>query len=106
MEQNITIKISEVFSKTPKGRYHPDDGQFTGQRFRDEYIIPIFDNYKKIIIDLDDLYGCPSSFREECFGGLARHYNSKEKVLNKLSFISTDNPTLIDTITNDIKDAF
>lgn len=99
-----TIKIADVFSRTPKGRKHPDDGKYTGQRFREEFIEPIFEQEDKIIIDLDDLYGCPSSFREEAFGGLARKYSS-EQVFNKLEFICTDQPPLIDTIKADIRDA-
>jgi len=100
-----TIKISDVFSPTPKGREHPVDGPNTGQRFREELLEPIFDKYDKIIIDLDDLYGCPSSFREEAFGGLARKYKSSKKVLGKLEFICTDEPPLIDEIIKDIKGA-
>jgi hypothetical protein len=99
-----TIKISKEFSVTPKGREYPKDGEFTGDKFRKEFIEPIFDQYDKIIINLDDLYGCPSSFREEAFGGLARIY-SPEKVLAKLEFVCTDEPPLVDTIINDIKHA-
>ncbi|MCT7551959.1 STAS-like domain-containing protein [Aliarcobacter butzleri] len=97
------IKISTEYSKTVKGRYHPKDGKYTGQRFREEFIEPIFEEYDKIIIDLDDLYGCPSSFREEAFGGLARKFG-KSAVLSKLEFICTDEPPLIDLILKDIKD--
>lgn len=100
-----TIKISIAFSPNPKGREHPKDGPNTGQRFREELLEPIFDQYDKIIIDLDDLYGCPSSFREEAFGGLARKYNNSQKVLDKLEFICTDEPPLIDEIIKDIKGA-
>jgi len=96
-----TIKISTEFANTPKGRNHPADGPNTGQRFREELIEPFFNEYDKLIIDLDDLYGCPSSFREEAFGGLARKYGSK-KVLDKLDFICTDEPPLIEVIIKDI----
>ena len=98
------IKISEEFSVTPKGRKHPEDGQFTGQRFREEFIEPFFNVYDEFIIDLDDLYGCPSSFREESFGGLARKFGS-ETVLSKLKFICNDEPPLIDVILEDIRTA-
>lgn len=104
--KTYTIKISDIFSPTPKGRVHPDDGPNTGQRFREQFLEPIFNDYEKIIIDLDDLYGCPSSFREEAFGGLVRKLKVKPQVvLNKLSFISTDEPPLIDEIIKDIKGA-
>jgi hypothetical protein len=102
--KEIKIKIYDVYSPTVKGRYHPKDGKFTGQRFREEFIEPIFYEYDKIIIDLDDTYGYPSSFREEAFGGLARTF-TPEEVSNKLEFICTDEPPLIDIIKEDIRDA-
>jgi len=98
------IKVSKEFSNVPKGRYHPEDGLYTGQRFREELIEPIFNDYDKLVIDLDDLYGCPSSFREESFGGLARVYGS-QVVLDKLDFICTDQPPLKELIISDIKEA-
>lgn len=102
MNNTKKIKIATEYSKTVKGRYHPKDGKYTGQRFREEFLEPIFYNYDKIIIDLDDLYGCPSSFREESFGGLARKFGVDE-VLSKLEFICTDEPPLVNLILNDIK---
>ena len=98
------IKISKDFSLTPKGRSHPQDGKYTGELFRTEFLEPIFNKYDKIIIDLDGLYGCPSSFREEAFGGLARVFGSNT-VLSKLEFIAKDRPPLIDLIIMDIKKA-
>lgn len=68
-QKEITIKISKDFSSKVKGRYHPQDGNFTGQKFRDTFLVPNFNKYDKLIIDLDDSYGYPSSFREEAFGG-------------------------------------
>jgi len=105
MENKIkTIKISEVYSPIVKGRYHPQDGEFTGERFRNEFLEPIFNDFDIIKIDLDDSYGYPSSFREEAFGGLARNFPISD-VLNKLEFICTDEPPLIKLINNDIKNA-
>ena len=95
------IKVAKDYAERVKGRYHPKDGQNTGQRFREELIQPIFEQFDKIIIDLDDMYGCPSSFREEAFGGLAREYG-KKAVLSKLEFICNDEPPLIDLILKDI----
>ena len=99
-----TIKIADDYSSMVKGRYHPKDGKFTGQRFREELLEPIFYDYDEIIIDLDDSYGYPSSFREEAFGGLARKFTIKE-VTDKLKFICTDEPPLIKLILSDINDA-
>ena len=101
---DITIKISKNFHKMPMGRYYPKDGDYTGDKFRWDWLEPNFEKYDKLIIDLDDLYGCPSSFREEAFGGLARIYGINE-VLEKLEFVTTDFPELIDVIKNDILEA-
>ena len=103
MIKTITIKISNEFSDTVKGRYKETDGDFTGEAFRNNFLEPIFNDYDKIIIDLDDMYGCPSSFREEAFGGLARIFG-KKAVLSKLEFICTDEPPLIDEILKDINE--
>ena len=104
MKKEITLKISEIYHKMPMGRYYPEDGDWTGDKFRKEFIEPIFNEYEKIIIDLDDLYGCPSSFREEAFGGLARIYGIQE-VLDKLEFRTSDFPNLIKSIREEINDA-
>lgn len=101
--KSITIKVSKDYAEKVKGRYHPKDGPNTGQRFREEKLEPIFEQYDEIIIDLDDMYGCPSSFREESFGGLARKFG-KKAVLSKLKFICNDEPPLINLILNDIND--
>lgn len=103
MKDELIIKISDEYSSTPKGRYLKD-GKYNGQKFRENFLENNFNNYKIIIVDLDDLYGCPSSFREESFGGLARIFGSDE-VLNKLEFIANDLPPLINTIKEDIKNA-
>lgn len=100
------IKISKDFSKTPKGREENAETPNSGQRFREELLQPIWEEYDEFIIDLDDLYGCPSSFREEAFGGLVREIpTTVEIVLNKLTFLCTDEPPLIDVIINNIKGA-
>lgn len=104
MKEEIVLKISEIYHKMPMGRNYPEDGDWTGDRFRKEFLEPIFDKYQKIIIDLDDLYGCPSSFREEAFGGLARIYGIQE-VLDKLEFRTSDFPNLIKAIREEINDA-
>ena len=95
------IFIAKDFSETPGPRYKKD-GEYSGEQFRDDILLPKFkecsDN-DKIIIDLDGGYGYPSSFLEEAFGGLARIF-PPEQVSAKLVFISTEEPSLIETIQN------
>lgn len=96
----MEIVISRDFSQTPGGRYKKE-GEFSGEEFRDKILIPRFNialnNNNKLVINLDGGYGYPPSFLEEAFGGLARLYGGK-KVLSTLSFVSDDEPTLIEEI--------
>jgi hypothetical protein len=65
------IDIAKEFSRTPAGRYF-DDGPATGEKFREEFLIPQLKEYGSVEIILDGTAGYPSSFLEEAFGGLIR----------------------------------
>lgn len=67
---NNVIVIGESFSKTPAGRYY-DDGPFSGQKFREEVLIPALSK-GAVVVDLSGVVGYGSSFLEEVFGGLIR----------------------------------
>ena len=103
----MKIKISEDFSPTPGAR-HRDEGEFSGEQFREDLLVPKYvvakEKKEKLVIDLDGGYGYPTSFLEEAFGGLARIYGSKE-VLDTLTFISNDEPSLINEIESYIRSA-
>lgn len=70
----VMINVGVEFSKQPFGRYY-DDGDFSGQLFRENFLEPAFKSQAKVIeVYLDDIeqgweYG--SSFLEESFGRLA-----------------------------------
>lgn len=66
-----TIHIASDFSKTPAGRF-VTDGPFSGERFRDEVLVPALKNSDEVIVDLNGVFGFGSSFLEEAFGGLVR----------------------------------
>jgi len=99
--EKIIINIAEEFSDCPGARYY-DDGDFSGQEFREKFLEKNFDNYDLLEINLDGTEGYATSFLEEAFGGLARKYTS-DKVLSKLQFISFEEPSLIDEIKSYIK---
>ncbi|EGR0055492.1 STAS-like domain-containing protein [Vibrio vulnificus] len=69
----INIDVTE-FSKEPFGRY-PTDGDFHGQRFRNEVLKvklnqPLIED---VVVDFTGIsLGVGSSFLEEAFGGLVR----------------------------------
>ena len=90
------IKISTDYTKFPGGRFI-SDGKFSAQEFRQKLIEPIFETEDKIVIDLDDVEGFSTAFLEETFGGLVRTFG-KDKVLEKIEIMCTDEPLLIEEI--------
>lgn len=85
----MNIKIAEQFSRHPAGRF-VTDGDFSGERFRDEWVIPSLTRGESLIIDLDDVRGFGSSFLEEAFGGLVRCGFKKEDLKKRIEFKSFD----------------
>ncbi len=103
-EQNC-IKVARDFSECPGGRLR-DNGPFSGQEFRDDYLIPhveALQNGEKLIVDLDGGDGYGESFLEEAFGGLVRRMG--QDVICKIVIISNDEPELVDSIAKYMKNA-
>ena len=74
------ISIAKDFSDVPWGRV-PADGDFCGENFREQKLLPALRASKdKIIVDLDGVEGLGSSFLEEAFGGLVwnGHFTADE----------------------------
>ena len=103
----MLIKICSDFSETPGARYKKE-GQFSGEEFRDKWLIPQLNKLKNsnetITIDFDGGYGYPTSFLEEAFGGLARIVGA-DIVLKKFQFVSNDEPDLVEEVKGYIKSA-
>lgn len=93
-----TINVAKDFSTEPYGRY-PTDGEDSGARFRDEWLLPSLQKFDVVRVELDGTEGYMSSFLDEAFGGLVRlQHFSKEKLLAKLTFISEEDPSLVSEI--------
>jgi hypothetical protein len=86
----MMIKIAEQFSDVPAGRYLRD-GEFSGERFREEYLRPSLAEAEEVIVDIDGAAGYGSSFLEEAFGGLVRKgYFSQDELRRKMKIRATD----------------
>ncbi len=85
-----TISVGKDFSDTPMGRY-PTDGGFSGERFREEFLVPALQSEDQVCVVIDDAEGYGSSFLEEAFGGLVRrrHYTAAA-LREKLTIALTD----------------
>ena len=108
MDVQEKIKISADFTDTPGARYKKD-GPFSGEEFYITLLLPKFQAAiarKGILeIDLQDMWGFPSSFVSGSFGVLSRKFGA-DHVLRSIRFISTDNPLneakVIDEIKNPV----
>lgn len=92
-----TIDIGKDFSRFPAGRVR-SDGPFSGQRFREDLLVPALQTGGEITILLDGALGFGSSFLEEAFAGLVRAEGfSPDDLLGRLKFQARDS-SLIDEI--------
>lgn len=92
------LVVTERFSEYPAGRYRVD-GNFSGEVFREDYLIPLLKSHEAVSVDLDGAMGYGSSFLEEAFGGLVReHHFSPAQLKQKLRFKSDEEPSLIEEI--------
>lgn len=100
----MIFSIAKDFTDTPGLRYK-HQSEFSGELFREEHLRRLLKTYQEtkepIIIDLDGVFGYPTSFLEEAFGGLAREFSEAE-VMKAFTFVSTEQPDIIDEIKEDI----
>lgn len=83
-----TINISKDFSRYPGLRYKRL-GEYSGEEFRDNLLIPALEQNSVVSIELDDTRGYGSSFLEEAFGGAVRKGHNLNT--QKLHLVSEDN---------------
>ncbi len=108
--ENVELKIATDFSTTPGARYK-EEGDFSGEEFREYVLYPKFKEAKTkgchLIINLDGTAGLGTSFLEESFGGLLRtnklDYN---EVVDIIQFVSIENPDYIEEILGYLFDAY
>ena len=95
----VKIKIATEYPQTPGGRFK-DEGEFSGEDFRDTLLAPKFQDAishgEKLVVDLDGGYGYATSFLDEAFGGLARA--TKDQRVMDIELISDDEPRLVEKI--------
>lgn len=90
-----TIKIANEFTDEPAGRYY-SDGDFSGERFRKEFLIAALNDFDKVVIDFDGTEGYGSSFLEEAFGGLVHEEGfSSAKLHDQFEFLSNEDGSVI-----------
>jgi len=105
MKIKDTLVIATEFKDNPGARDR-EDGPNSGQEFLEDIFITRFNKAIEedyiMLIDLDGVWGYPSSFVSGSFGKLSMERGS-EILLKHLRFKSDKNPIRIDKILNEIK---
>lgn len=103
--ENIIINITTDFSDSPGARYRKD-GPHSGEEFFEEHLKPKFEeaikSKVKLIINLDGVWGYPSSFISGSFGKLSLE-KGKDLVLSTIVFISNESEIRKDRIISEIQ---
>lgn len=89
----MKISIATEFSGAPVRR-HREDGKFTGEEFREDWLAPNLENATPgdpLVIDLNGAAGYSASFLDEAFGGLVRKCGYTAADLEKILQIKADN---------------
>ena len=106
MEVKDKISIATDFSDHPGSRYRKD-GDFSGEQFLEEILLPKFEKAVAgdyiLLIDLDKVFGYPSSFVSGSFGKLSVD-KTADLVLKHIQFKSDENPVRLEKIIREIKD--
>jgi len=96
----LIINICKDFTDAPGPRFK-SQGEHSGEAFRDDLLIPKFEEAIKekenLQINFDGTFGYPTSFLEEVFGGLKEKFD-KDLILKTIEFISNDEPGLIEEV--------
>lgn len=97
------INIARQFGRYPAGRYYTD-GKYSGERFREEFLLPALKAGGDVVVELDGVRGYGSSFLEEVFGGAVRSGVPAREMLGRVKLESKDSILVLE-ITKYIKDA-
>lgn len=102
-----TLVVAKEFTDHPAARYIADGDEWSGERFLNELLLPRFTKAMEggyiLLVDVDKMQGCPTSFISGSFGVLSLQYGSKE-VLKHIEIKSEDNPIRKERIIQEITD--
>lgn len=93
----ITIHFVTEFTDCPGGR-HRHQGEFSGEEFRDDLLVPALRNHDRVILDLNGASGFASSFIDEAFGANLDRQVGGAMVESKLAIDLKDDPTALRAI--------
>lgn len=101
----VVIVVRKDFTDAPGARYKKE-GPHSGEEFYETLLKPKYEEAVKrkvsLVVDLDGVWGYPSSFVSGSFGKLSIEFGA-ENVLKILEFVSRESETRRDRIISEIK---
>lgn len=104
METQLRLNVAREFSRFPAGRFR-SDGPWSGQKFREDVLVPALKEHVPVDIELDGTAGYGSSFLEEAFGGAVRELRLSRAEADRLIQLRSDDSSLLEEIKLYIADA-
>ncbi len=99
------IVVAQQFSRSPGGRTR-DDGPYSGERFREEFLVPALMNSDgKFDVDLRGALTLGSSFLDEAFGGLVRVHRFAPRDLKRRMDVHADLDMYVSKVWGYVDDA-
>lgn len=92
------LVVSERFAKALGGRYR-SDGPKSGEEFREDVLVPelrkALGRNEKLTVNFDGVFGMPTSFLEEAFGGLIRaKIAAPDRIIESVEIEAPNSPRL------------
>jgi len=88
-----TISLVNEFSRCPGGRF-TDEGDFSGQDFRESILVPALSENDCIIVDMNGASLLAPSFLDESLGMLAKRLGPIE-FPKRVKYVLTDDKTAL-----------
>lgn len=101
IKESCHYSVPSEFSRFPGGRLR-SHGPKSGEEFREDILLELYDSCNSLTIDLTGAVGFGSSFIDESFGELGKKYGF-ENIKQKLTLIADDDPNLVPIVWSKIK---
>jgi hypothetical protein len=103
MSNSYTYVVAREYTRFPGGRRR-QNGDHSGEEFRETVVIPLLDKYDLITFDLTGSAGYSSGFLDEAFGEIGSILGMAE-AKRRIKIVASDDPDAVETAWQRIEDA-
>ena len=92
----LSYRFAKEFTEFPGGRAR-DDGDYSGEEFYEEVLLPLYQKRERVLLDLEGARGFATAFLDGAFGEFAARHGRAE-FEKYFEVMASDDPTLPDEI--------